>query len=109
MTFDDWIRIGKDIQKAYNQYDGFVILHGTDTLSYTACALSFMFENLGKPVVITGAQVSCSISTIGCIISDTFHGHFRSPCTTSNYSFQEISTSMQKLNCLNRASVSNSW
>ncbi|VDK48798.1 unnamed protein product [Gongylonema pulchrum] len=57
MTFDDWIRIGKDIKKAYNQYDGFVVLHGTDTLSYTACALSFMLENLGKAVVITGAQV----------------------------------------------------
>lgn len=58
MTFDDWIRIGKDIQKAYDWYDGFVVLHGTDTLSYTASALSFMFENLGKPVIITGAQVN---------------------------------------------------
>lgn len=57
ITFDDWIRIGKDIRKAYDQYDGFVILHGTDTLAYTASALSFMLENLGKPVVITGAQV----------------------------------------------------
>ncbi len=46
------------VQKSYSKYDGFVVLHGTDTLSYTACALSFMLENLGKPVVITGAQVS---------------------------------------------------
>lgn len=58
MTYDDWIRIGKDIRKAYEQYDGFVVLHGTDTLAYTACALSFMLENLGKPVIITGAQVN---------------------------------------------------
>lgn len=57
MTFDDWIRIAKDIEKSYSAYDGFVVLHGTDTLAYTACALSFMMENLGKPVVLTGAQV----------------------------------------------------
>ncbi|KAI1712386.1 ankyrin repeats (3 copies) domain-containing protein [Ditylenchus destructor] len=57
MTFDDWIRIARDIQKSYAAYDGFVVLHGTDTLAYTACALSFMLENLGKPVVVTGAQI----------------------------------------------------
>lgn len=44
-------------QQAYELYDGFVVLHGTDTLAYTASALSFMFENLGKTVIITGAQV----------------------------------------------------
>ncbi|KAK6015565.1 L-asparaginase, type I, partial [Ostertagia ostertagi] len=42
---------------AYNNYDGFVVLHGTDTLAYTASALSFMMENLGKPVIITGSQI----------------------------------------------------
>uniref|UniRef100_A0A914PS10 L-asparaginase N-terminal domain-containing protein n=1 Tax=Panagrolaimus davidi TaxID=227884 RepID=A0A914PS10_9BILA len=57
MTFDDWIRIAKDIRKSYHEYDGFVVLHGTDTLAYTASALSFMMENLGKPVVLTGAQI----------------------------------------------------
>lgn len=57
MTFDDWIRIGVDIQKAYKSYDGFVVLHGTDTLAYTASALSFMLENLTKPVILTGSQV----------------------------------------------------
>jgi len=45
------------LQQAYELYDGFVVLHGTDTLAYTASALSFMFENLGKTVIITGAQV----------------------------------------------------
>lgn len=64
MTFDDWIRIAKDIRKSYDKYDGFVVLQGTDTLAYTAAALSFMMENLGKPVVITGAQVSISICPI---------------------------------------------
>jgi hypothetical protein len=47
----------KDIYKNYHDYDGFVVLHGTDTMSYTASALSFMLENLGKPVVLTGSQV----------------------------------------------------
>ena len=47
MTMDDWIQIAKDIEDAYELFDGFVILHGTDTLAYTASALSFMLENLG--------------------------------------------------------------
>ncbi len=57
MTMDDWIQIAKDIQDAYELFDGFVILHGTDTLAYTASALSFMLENLGKPVIVTGSQI----------------------------------------------------
>lgn len=56
MAYDDWTRIALDIGQNYNNYDGFVVLHGTDTLAYTASALSFMLENLGKPVVFTGAQ-----------------------------------------------------
>uniref|UniRef100_A0A672FWP3 asparaginase n=1 Tax=Salarias fasciatus TaxID=181472 RepID=A0A672FWP3_SALFA len=57
MTPEDWARIGKDIEKNYEDYEGFVILHGTDTMAYTASALSFMCENLGKPIVLTGSQV----------------------------------------------------
>ncbi|XP_029569305.1 60 kDa lysophospholipase isoform X1 [Salmo trutta] len=57
MTIDDWATIGKDIEKRYEKYDGFVILHGTDTMAYTASALSFMCEHLGKPVILTGSQV----------------------------------------------------
>lgn len=53
----DWQHIAQDIQANYNDYDGFVILHGTDTMAYTASALSFMFENLAKPVIITGSQI----------------------------------------------------
>ena len=54
---EDWIDVSVEIFDNYEKYDGFVILHGTDTMAFTASALSFMFENLGKPVVLTGAQV----------------------------------------------------
>ncbi|MCK5817904.1 MAG: asparaginase [Psychromonas sp.] len=55
-----WQLLAVDIQKRYHDFDGFIILHGTDTMSYTASALSFMFENLSKPVIITGAQIPLS-------------------------------------------------
>ncbi|KAB2824463.1 L-asparaginase 1 [Aliivibrio finisterrensis] len=57
MTPEDWQRIADDIRANYDKYDGFVILHGTDTMAYTASALSFMLENLGKPVIVTGSQI----------------------------------------------------
>ncbi|XP_013409896.1 L-asparaginase-like [Lingula anatina] len=57
MTMDDWARIASDIKTYYEDFDGFVILHGTDTMAYTASALSFMFENLGKPIILTGSQI----------------------------------------------------
>eukprot|EP00571_Detonula_confervacea_P013991 CAMPEP_0172305202 /NCGR_PEP_ID=MMETSP1058-20130122/6536_1 /TAXON_ID=83371 /ORGANISM="Detonula confervacea, Strain CCMP 353" /LENGTH=513 /DNA_ID=CAMNT_0013016729 /DNA_START=8 /DNA_END=1549 /DNA_ORIENTATION=+ len=53
----DWIVLAKDIKANYLYFDGFVVLMGTDTMAYTATALSFMLENLGKPVVFTGSQV----------------------------------------------------
>ncbi|CAI9149038.1 unnamed protein product, partial [Rangifer tarandus platyrhynchus] len=52
-----WQRLATQIQQFYDPYDGFVILHGTDTLAYTASALSFMLENLAKPVVLTGSML----------------------------------------------------
>jgi len=52
-----WIKIASLIKENYEKYDGFVILHGTDTMSYSASALSFMLENLDKPVVFTGSQL----------------------------------------------------
>lgn len=52
-----WARIVKIIEENYEQYDGFVILHGTDTMSFTASALSFMLEGLMKPVILTGSQL----------------------------------------------------
>ena len=52
-----WIDIAKLIEKNYSKVDGFVILHGSDTMSFTASALSFMLENLNKPVILTGSQL----------------------------------------------------
>lgn len=60
MTMSDWIRIAADIEKYYHKFDAFLVLHGTDTMSYTASALSFLLENLGKPVIITGSQIPLS-------------------------------------------------
>ena len=52
-----WAEIANMIQRGYASYDGFVVLHGTDTMAYTASALSFMLDNLDKPVIITGSQL----------------------------------------------------
>ncbi len=57
MTPEDWQHIADDIKQNYDRYDGFVILHGTDTMAFTASALSFMLENLAKPVIVTGSQI----------------------------------------------------
>ncbi|MFT5674427.1 MAG: L-asparaginase [Paraglaciecola sp.] len=57
MSPNDWQQIAYDIYQHYDEYDGFIILHGTDTMAYTASALSFMLENLGKPVIVTGSQI----------------------------------------------------
>ena len=58
---DFWVKLATIINDNYDKYDGFVILHGTDTMSYSASALSFMLENLGKPVVFTGSQLPIDI------------------------------------------------
>lgn len=57
---DNWIEIGNIIKNNYNDFDGFVVLHGTDTMAFTASAMSFMLENLNKPVIFTGAQLPIS-------------------------------------------------
>lgn len=56
----DWVDIAQVVAKNYEQFDGFVILHGTDTMAYTSSALSHLFEGLAKPVVLTGSQVPLS-------------------------------------------------
>jgi len=56
-TPQDWQRIGRDIAARYDDYDGFVVLHGTDTMAYTAAALSYMLQGLRKPVILTGSQI----------------------------------------------------
>ncbi|MEZ4593979.1 MAG: asparaginase [Chloroflexota bacterium] len=57
MTPGDWSRIATDICENYDAYDGFIVLHGTDTMAYTASALAFMLDGLSKPVICTGSQI----------------------------------------------------
>ncbi|TVZ16678.1 asparaginase [Maribacter sp. MAR_2009_72] len=57
MNPDHWVAIAEIIGSNYGEYDGFVVLHGSDTMSYTASALSFLLENLAKPVILTGSQL----------------------------------------------------
>ncbi|KZT57001.1 asparaginase-domain-containing protein [Calocera cornea HHB12733] len=56
----DWVRIATDIELNYHNFDAFVVLHGTDTMCYSSSALSFMLEDLGKTVILTGAQIPLS-------------------------------------------------
>ncbi|KIY43530.1 L-asparaginase [Fistulina hepatica ATCC 64428] len=60
IEIDDWIRIASEIELNYHAFDAFVVLHGTDTMAYTSSALSFMLEDLGKTVILTGAQIPLS-------------------------------------------------
>ena len=57
MNPEKWIKIAEIIEQNYLVFDGFVVLHGSDTMSYTAAALSFLLENLSKPVIFTGSQL----------------------------------------------------
>ncbi len=57
MNIEQWVQIATIIETNYDSFDGFVILHGSDTMSYSASALSFMLENLEKPVIFTGSQL----------------------------------------------------
>lgn len=57
MQPESWVEIAKAVYDNYSDYDGFVITHGTDTMAYTSAALSYMLQNLSKPVVITGSQI----------------------------------------------------
>ena len=66
MTVRDWNEIAKILADAYDSYDGFVVLHGTDTMAYTSSALSFMLEELDKPVILTGSQIPlCELRSDG--------------------------------------------
>ena len=67
MGMEDWAKIGKDIEAYYRQFNAFVILHGTDTMAYTASALSFMLEDLGKSVIVTGSQVCVCVCLCVCV------------------------------------------
>lgn len=85
MKMDDWIKIAIDIKDHYERFDGFVVLHGTDTLSYTASALSFMLEALGKTVVITGSQLPIFDTR-----SDGLNNFLASLIIAGNYNIPEV-------------------
>jgi len=82
---DVWVEIARIIQSNYNGYDGFVVLHGTDTMAYSASALSFMLRDLEKPVIFTGSQLPIGmlrtdgrenlISSIEIAAAQDSHGH----------------------------------
>ncbi|MEN9655793.1 MAG: L-asparaginase 1 [Bacteroidota bacterium] len=57
MNPEKWVKLATIVEENYNSFDGFVVLHGSDTMSYTASALSFMLENLAKPIIFTGSQL----------------------------------------------------
>jgi lysophospholipase len=82
LSFIDWIRIATEIELNYS-FDAFVVLHGTDTMSYTSSALSFLLEDLGKTVIITGAQIPLSQlrndATDNLMGALTIAGHFILP------------------------------
>lgn len=82
-----WMEIVKTIVGNYHHYDGFVVIHGTDTMAYTASALSFALGNLGKPVVFTGSQVPPDI-----LGSDAI-GNMVNACMTATMDFAEVAIS----------------
>ncbi|KAF4554761.1 Asparaginase-like protein 1 [Elsinoe fawcettii] len=78
-----WDEIARTVYRNYTLYDGFVILHGTDSLAYTSSALSFMLQNLGKPVILTGSQAPMmqlqNDATDNLLSSLVIAGHFMIP------------------------------
>ncbi|EXU73828.1 asparaginase [Erwinia mallotivora] len=86
MTPQDWQSIADDIKANYDQYDGFVILHGTDTMAFTASALSFMLENLTKPVIVTGSQIP-----LEALRSDGQQNLLNALFIAANYPISEVS------------------
>lgn len=74
VTPKHWVMLSETIEKHYGVYDGFVICHGTDTLAYTAAALSYMIQNSSKPIVITGAQkpISMDVTDAKTNLLDSF-------------------------------------
>ena len=79
-----WLQIAGAIRARYDRYDGFVISHGTDTMAYTAAALSYLIQDAAKPIILTGAQKPISFDSTDskvnltdaflCACSDTLHG-----------------------------------
>ena len=83
-SLDSWAALAKAIQENYDRYDGFVVSHGTDTMAYTAAALSYLIQGAKKPIILTGAQKPISFDSTDskinltdaflCAASDRLHG-----------------------------------
>ena len=86
ITPEIWCRIAEDIRRNYSRFDGFVVLHGTDTMAFTASALALMLNGLNKPVVLTGAQLP-----LGQIRNDARENLKTAMVLAANYSIPEVS------------------
>ena len=85
MTPAEWVKIARDVETNYDRYDGFVVLHGTDTMAYTASALPFLLGGLRKPVIITGSQIPlCEIR------NDARENLITSLMLAANYAIPEV-------------------
>ena len=85
MTPVEWVKIARDIAAHHDDYDGFIVLHGTDTMAYTASALPFMLEGLRKPVLITGSQIP-----LGEVRNDARENLITSLLIAANYEIPEV-------------------
>lgn len=112
ITSKDWLEMAEVVRSNYDKYDGFVILHGTDTMAFTASALAFMFEHLSKPVVVTGSQLpigetrsdavqnlvtAIEIAAAGCLgampvpeVTVYFRDHLLRGCRTTKHSASDF-------------------
>ncbi|HEX2835087.1 MAG TPA: asparaginase [Thermoanaerobaculia bacterium] len=85
MTPREWVKIARDVEAHYDRYDGFIVLHGTDTMAYTASALPFLLGQLRKPVIITGSQIPlCEIR------NDARENLITSLMLAANYAIPEV-------------------
>jgi L-asparaginase len=85
MTPREWVKIANDVAANYDDYDGFLVLHGTDTMAYTASAIPFMLSGLGKPVIITGSQIPlCEVR------NDARENLITSLLIAANYAIPEV-------------------
>jgi len=85
MTPVEWVKIARDVEANYDRYDGFVVLHGTDTMAYTASALPFLLGEVRKPVIITGSQIPlCEIR------NDARENLITSLMLAANYAIPEV-------------------
>jgi L-asparaginase len=85
MTPAEWVKIARDVESNYDRYDGFVVLHGTDTMAYTASAVPFLLAGVRKPVIITGSQIPlCEIR------NDARENLITSLMLAANYAIPEV-------------------